>query len=171
MHVYFIMLEIRKLLHLPLKLEKLLYDPGSIEKKPLCIQLNIQHYYLHCVCNQKLMTEYSILKPHTSLPAPSNCVHQHASDIPMQHKISNTVATPIERQRSIKFQSLQGGVIFEFCPFLPYKCTFLGKKVAFCSRWCSNQEWRSIGADMVCIFNYNHLPHYFFFDISIGYIA
>ena len=27
------MLEIRKLLHLQLKLEKLLYDPGSIEKK------------------------------------------------------------------------------------------------------------------------------------------
>ena len=35
MHIYFIMLY-KKWIHLQLKLEKVLYDPGSIEKKPLC---------------------------------------------------------------------------------------------------------------------------------------
>ena len=61
------------------------------------------------------------------------------------------VATPIERRRSIKSQSFHGGAIFKFCPFLPSKRAFESKKVAFCSRWHSNQEWRSIGADTVCI--------------------
>ena len=37
------------------------------------------------------------------------------------HNKKITVAAPIERRRFIKFQSLQGGVIFEFCLFFSVK--------------------------------------------------
>jgi len=82
-----------------------------------------------------------------------------------QSNLQTTVASPIVRRRSNKFKSLQGGVIFEFCPLFSLRSAVLSKKVAFV------KEWRSIG--VVTVFNYfqnyvvefvmkiTHITHYF----------
>ncbi len=61
-----------------------------------------------------------------------------------------TVAAPIEGRRSIEFKAFRVALYSNFAHF-PLKSAFSSKKVAFCSRWYCNQEWRSIGADTVFI--------------------
>ena len=82
---------------------------------------------------------------------------------------------PIERRRSINFWRLQAGVLFKFCPFLPKKCSFLPQKwqnkwhsIQNGHNWGSNQEWRSIGADMVCRRTHMSPNIYEFNDTRLG---
>ena len=60
-----------------------------------------------------------------------------------------TVPAVMDLRHSIYFSGLDDGKLFKFCSVLPLKHSIFGKKVAFYSKWRSNQEWRSITADTV----------------------
>ena len=62
-------------------------------------------------------------------------------------EVLNTVSTHIEGRRSIFVQGFLSGGIFKFCTFLP-------QKVAFYSKWRSNQEWPFIGVNTVVVLSY-----------------
>ena len=69
-----------------------------------------------------------------------------------------TKSAPIERRRSIKFYNFSAAHSGHFCYFYVQKYSNFGQKLSkmpivylICASWRSIQEWRSIGADTVCL--------------------